>query len=78
MGTIFERAGFDAALARDADRSIGRYIISCMLIRLEASSPLGPVDFDALFDMGLEGLLDAIEARLEGGAEAGAAPRYAR
>jgi len=62
---MFERAGFDEALARDADRSIGRYVTGCVLVRLEVSSELA-IDMDALFGAGLETLLDAIEACLRG------------
>ena len=60
---IFQSAGYDEALARDAHRLLGSYIVGCVIVELEAARRIPAAVMRAQFRIGLEMLLDGIAAR---------------
>jgi hypothetical protein len=62
--TIFKSARFDEALARDVHRTLGSYLVGFVVAGTQPHPGISNTDWAAQFDVGLEILMDGIEARL--------------
>lgn len=60
---IFRAAGLGEALARDAHRLLGSYVIGSIVAQAEARNDVSSEDWTAQFEIGLDLLIDGIETR---------------
>ncbi|MGC1463345.1 MAG: TetR/AcrR family transcriptional regulator [Terracidiphilus sp.] len=60
---IFEAAGIKGALARDAHRLLGSYVVGFVVVGIEARRTIREGEWFPQFEAGLEILLDGLEAR---------------